>query len=476
MSKHKAISKPTSSNSTFRQVSALFWPVGGSLLGLVVMPMAIDQYPSFFHENPWILPITVAVVIACWLAPLFFHRRLWRILIWIWGDPSRWRAVRVALSALFTVVLIYAITHGSIALVRYHTKHVAQLIAKKLQPTSERKQSTTPAAVSSQAPVTQTNERSQPLPVSKAAQSHKDLPRKKAILDFTFLPIGENNKSVKEIAVPVNSGAVNVSFSAKSVGALPAKNPEVWIEVCDGCKFAEEPAGTKPAPNDPFARRKHFDVLRPGLYFDPTVLKIIPPGGVSTFTITFKYVCEQCPPIEKQNLQTLKVDVQADTFKFVNNTVVNASAPIPTNVTNAEVRMNDFYQTNSAFQNGGKADRVFMEDNVIHPAPGGNATVVNNLPGGEVTNVIGRRNIVYGVDWWTRFADSVVANSGHKDQIQGLVDQLKAECDRAWRNYSKDQRQQDLDELNTIIEKIMQHVDDEKSFSEELHKTPKFAQ
>ena len=56
-----------------------FWPLGGTLFGLLVMPITIAEYPQFFNENEWILPISVIAVLVCWVIPLALHDRSRRI-------------------------------------------------------------------------------------------------------------------------------------------------------------------------------------------------------------------------------------------------------------------------------------------------------------------------------------------------------------------------------------------------------------
>jgi len=100
-----------------------------------------------------------------------------------------------------------------------------------------------------------------------------------------------------------------LSFTAKNVGNAQAEHGQVWIQICDGCRFAEEPEGTTMPPGEPMTRRKRFDMLHMGSYFDGTTLKIIPPDGVPSFTILFKYACERCPPIDNDRPQKLKVSL-----------------------------------------------------------------------------------------------------------------------------------------------------------------------
>jgi hypothetical protein len=183
------------------------------------------------------------------------------------------------------------------------------------------------------------------------------------------------------------------------------------------------------------------------------------------------------PQSDKCNSDSTTKSANPGAYKFVGNTVVGGGIPLPKNVTDAEIRLNNLYGTNSAFQNGGKADKIYMEDNVIHPAPGpgGTATVIQNLPGAEISDVTARRNTVLGADWWGQFADQVVASSGDKQKIQELGTHVRNQCEVMWRLYSPEQQQKYRDELNAILQKVIDHFDDEKVISDELHRVPEFA-
>jgi hypothetical protein len=55
-------------------------PLGGTLLALLVVPIAIEQYLEVFKESRWILPTSMGIVALCWIIPILFHdraRRVW---------------------------------------------------------------------------------------------------------------------------------------------------------------------------------------------------------------------------------------------------------------------------------------------------------------------------------------------------------------------------------------------------------------
>jgi hypothetical protein len=146
-----------------------------------------------------------------------------------------------------------------------------------------------------------------PLPVPTIERVMPSPPKPR--LQFSFLPLGPHERLIDSISKPIIGGVVTVAFTAKNVSAAQANNGQIWIQICNGCKFAEEPEGSTPQPSEPVIRRKRFDKLYAGVSFDSTTLKIVPPVGIPWFTIIFKYACEQCPPIDNEHGQKLKINL-----------------------------------------------------------------------------------------------------------------------------------------------------------------------
>ena len=134
-----------------------------------------------------------------------------------------------------------------------------------------------------------------------------------AILRFTFWPIdADHEKAIKETTVDLVNGVASLSFSAKNIGSTQADNGQIWIQLCDGCRFAEEPADSTAPAGEPNVRRKQFLALHRGSYFEGTLLKIIPPTQVSQFTVAFKYACAECPPVNNKHPQKLMVNIRQE--------------------------------------------------------------------------------------------------------------------------------------------------------------------
>jgi hypothetical protein len=131
----------------------------------------------------------------------------------------------------------------------------------------------------------------------------------KAVLRFIFWPPEPQRHPIDKLNVIIKNGIVEVPFSFKNISTEPAKNGEVWIQICDSCRFAEETVGLeKVKPHVDTIRRKPFCIFNPGVYFTPATLKIIPPLWSHSFYINFKYACETCPLVDNEHPQKLTVN------------------------------------------------------------------------------------------------------------------------------------------------------------------------
>ncbi len=102
------------------------WSLGGALLGLIVMPVAIAQYPDVFNRNTWILPLSVAVVSVCFALPFLLRDRPRKAYTRITSVSYIGRPLFVVIC----IVLIGAVSWGARRLVRFHREHLASSTAK----------------------------------------------------------------------------------------------------------------------------------------------------------------------------------------------------------------------------------------------------------------------------------------------------------------------------------------------------------
>jgi hypothetical protein len=101
-----------------QRTKVLLWPLGGTLLGLLVVPIAIEQYPEIFKESRWILPVSAGAVAACWVVPFLFHERVRRS--WNWTRRRFGTVVAIAVTVAATVLCGVGVRE----LYRFHVRHL----------------------------------------------------------------------------------------------------------------------------------------------------------------------------------------------------------------------------------------------------------------------------------------------------------------------------------------------------------------
>lgn len=100
--------------------------MGATVLGLLVMPIAIAQYPKFFNANRWILPLSVAIVVVCWVMPFFLHERAKIIFDWILSLGTAGRGL-----ALIVILAVLAGgSWGTKKLFEFHVHHLTTALAQ----------------------------------------------------------------------------------------------------------------------------------------------------------------------------------------------------------------------------------------------------------------------------------------------------------------------------------------------------------
>ena len=108
------------SRTKWDQWRGLLWPLGATVLSLLVLPVAIEQYPEFFRDNKWILPGSAILVLACWTIPLFVHHRAQKVYSWI----VRIRYVGWLLLIVVIVSSVVAMWLVGVRLFRFHRNHL----------------------------------------------------------------------------------------------------------------------------------------------------------------------------------------------------------------------------------------------------------------------------------------------------------------------------------------------------------------
>lgn len=118
-----------------QRIKESLWPLGGTILGVFVMPIAIAQYPEFFNENRWLLPVSVIVVILCWSVPLLIHENARKLFVW------SCKTIGIVATVIVIIVaggIVLCLGHG---LVRFHVSHLNASLHPK---SAQQKQQTSP--------------------------------------------------------------------------------------------------------------------------------------------------------------------------------------------------------------------------------------------------------------------------------------------------------------------------------------------
>jgi hypothetical protein len=110
----------------FERWKDVLWPIGGTVFGLIVMPVAIAQYPDFFNNNRWLLPLSVGVVLLCWIFPILIHENAKWLVGQLWGHGPLGKIAVVCLMA----VLIGLALIGSRKLFHMHADHLDATLKK----------------------------------------------------------------------------------------------------------------------------------------------------------------------------------------------------------------------------------------------------------------------------------------------------------------------------------------------------------
>src|SRR5260370_21098612 len=129
-----------------------------------------------------------------------------------------------------------------------------------------------------------------------------------ASLAFSFPVRRSADVPITTAHLRLENGNVHVLFTVKNVSPTAAKNPELWLRICDTCKFAKEPDGFENISGvgfNPKIRHRALQTILNSEVFLPMMgVDVIPPLPSSGFDIGFQYACENCG---KTNWRIFKV-------------------------------------------------------------------------------------------------------------------------------------------------------------------------
>ena len=119
----------THQRDRFTALWEIFAPLGGTVFSLIVVPLLIEQYPEWFKDNRWTVPLSIGIVLVCWIVPFLFHSRVRRLYLFILSMPASERM----LALLFIAIILGATLSGMWQLFVFHSSHLARALAKKEQ-------------------------------------------------------------------------------------------------------------------------------------------------------------------------------------------------------------------------------------------------------------------------------------------------------------------------------------------------------
>ena len=133
----------------FNKFKDFLWPLGATVLGLFVVPIAIEQYPEVFKDSPWILPVAIAVVCLCWVVPFVVHDRVGRTHGWVLNRFG----VRFGWAIVICCVVIVIVVIGTLGYKVYekHSRHLETRL-RALQPSPNKVTESAQPPVHPQAP------------------------------------------------------------------------------------------------------------------------------------------------------------------------------------------------------------------------------------------------------------------------------------------------------------------------------------
>jgi len=129
----------------------------------------------------------------------------------------------------------------------------------------------------------------------------KPEPTELAKLRFSFLDASSltSPEPVQSETVPVSPERVaSFDFLVRNVSGAQAEAVDVWVTICDACKFAEEPSGFEHAAgSNEHERHRAVGGINPGVAFGVMTIKIKIPPVAPRVLVGFTGSCKNCGPI-----------------------------------------------------------------------------------------------------------------------------------------------------------------------------------
>jgi hypothetical protein len=137
----------------------------------------------------------------------------------------------------------------------------------------------------------------------------------KAGYDVSFWPSSLSEWPISEKSLPKVNGVVTFNFTFRIKDHM-AKKTRLWLRLCNGCRYAEEPPGFQnlsPHPgkgDEPTERMLVVGDFLPSAAYTPISVHVIPPAGQAAFLVGVLVGCENCDPIDADKPRVLHVNIQ----------------------------------------------------------------------------------------------------------------------------------------------------------------------
>ena len=109
---------------------------------------------------------------------------------------------------------------------------------------------------------------------------------------------------------PDSAGVFEVPFTVGNPTANAVRNADVWIDICDGCIFAEEPEGFQKTTGTAERTRTRTVNINPGTNLPKMILKVKLSQPFSGFDIALRYSCDICGNLLDRPRQIARVEVK----------------------------------------------------------------------------------------------------------------------------------------------------------------------
>ena len=121
-------------------------------------------------------------------------------------------------------------------------------------------------------------------------------PVKYAQLQFRIFDPTSPDPVMAKYITPDADGIYTAEFTTTNISDTTASMVDIWVQVCEQCSYAVEPAGfDKPQGIPEQNRHRTFQILNPGVSFEKMTIKFKIVGGPFAFTeVQFHYSCSTC--------------------------------------------------------------------------------------------------------------------------------------------------------------------------------------